>query len=107
MDEIKIGLDFGTHQTKICVQRIPDEGRGEPNYEFFQFTDLKGSKQYFLPSVIQINDDDSGRGHQKYNPGMGEPEGCREQYCFGKYRCAEADHQSDKYAEQDPLKACQ
>lgn len=58
-DEIKIGLDFGTHQTKICVQRIPDEGRGEPNYEFIQFADLKGDKQYFLPSVIQINDDDT------------------------------------------------
>lgn len=58
-DEIKVGLDFGTHQTKICVQRVPDEGRGEPSYEFFQFTDLKGSKQYFLPSVIQINDDDT------------------------------------------------
>ena len=58
-DEIKIGLDFGTHQTKICVQRRPDEGRGEPNYEFFQFKDLQGNRQYFLPSVIQINDDDT------------------------------------------------
>ena len=58
-DEIKIGLDFGTHQTKICVCRTPDEGRGEPNFEFFKFTDLQGNKQYFLPSVIQINDDDT------------------------------------------------
>lgn len=58
-DEIKIGLDFGTHQTKICVRRTPDEGRGEPNYEFFKFADLQGNKQYFLPSVIQINDDDT------------------------------------------------
>lgn len=58
-DEIKIGLDFGTHQTKICVQRTPDEGRGEPNYEFFQFADLQGNKQYFLPSIIQINKDDT------------------------------------------------
>ena len=58
-EEIKIGLDFGTHQTKICVQFTPDEGRGEPRYEFFQFADLKGKKQYFLPSVIQINDDDT------------------------------------------------
>lgn len=58
-DEIKIGLDFGTHQTKICVQRTPDEGRGEPSYEFFQFTDLQGDSQYFLPSVIQINDDNT------------------------------------------------
>ena len=57
MDEIKIGLDFGTHQTKICVQRIPDEGHGEPNYEFFTFNDLNGQKQYFLPSVVQINSD--------------------------------------------------
>lgn len=59
MDSVKIGLDFGTHQSKICVQRIPDEGHGEPNYEFFQFTDLQGNKQYFLPSVIQINEDDT------------------------------------------------
>ena len=59
MDRIKIGLDFGTHQSKICVQRIPDEGHGEPNYEFFQFDDLNGNKQYFLPSVIQINKDDT------------------------------------------------
>ena len=59
MDSVKIGLDFGTHQSKICVQRIPDEGHGEPNYEFFQFTDLQGNKQYFLPSVIQINEDDN------------------------------------------------
>ena len=58
-DEIKIGLDFGTHQTKICVQRTPDEGRGEPNYEFFKFNDLQGNWQYFLPSVIQINSDDT------------------------------------------------
>lgn len=58
-DLIKIGLDFGTHQTKICVQRTPDEGHGEPNYEFFQFPDLKGDMHYFLPSVIQINEDDT------------------------------------------------
>ena len=59
MNQIKIGLDFGTHQTKICVQTIPDEGHGVPSYEFFQFTDLKGDKHYYIPSVIQINDDDS------------------------------------------------
>ena len=59
MDEIKIGLDFGTHQTKICVQHIPDEGHGEPNYEFFAFKDLKGKKQYFLPSVVQLNSDNT------------------------------------------------
>ena len=59
MDEIRIGLDFGTHQTKICVCRIPDEGHGIPEYEFFKFIDLKGEEQYFLPSVVQINKDDT------------------------------------------------
>ena len=59
MDEIKIGLDFGTHQTKICIRRTPDEGHGIPEYEFFKFTDLKGNEQYFLPSVVQINKDDT------------------------------------------------
>ena len=59
MNSVKIGLDFGTHQTKICVQRRPDEGHGEPYYEFFRFTDLLGEKQYFLPSVVQINEDDT------------------------------------------------
>lgn len=58
-DLIKVGLDFGTHQTKICVQRTPDEGHGEPIYEFFQFEDLEGNSNYFLPSVIQINNDDT------------------------------------------------
>lgn len=59
MDEIRIGLDFGTHQTKICIQRVPDEGHGVPEYEFFKFIDLNGVEQYFLPSVVQINKDDT------------------------------------------------
>ena len=59
MDEIRVGLDFGTHQTKICVSRIPDEGHGVPEYEFFQFTDQKGVEHFFIPSVVQINNDDT------------------------------------------------
>lgn len=58
-DKINVGLDFGTHQTKICIQRIPDEGHGEPSYEFFSFKDLNGENSYFLPSLIQINKDDT------------------------------------------------
>ena len=54
MDRIKIGLDFGTHQSKICVQRIPDEGHGEPCYEFFQFTDLQGNMQFFCPQLYRL-----------------------------------------------------
>jgi hypothetical protein len=57
-DIIKIGLDFGTHQTKICIQRTPDEGHGIPEYEFMTFVDKDGIEQYSLPSVIQINQDD-------------------------------------------------
>lgn len=59
MDDIKIGLDFGTHQTKICIQRTPDEGHGIPEYEFFKFTDNNGEEQFFLPSVVQINKDNT------------------------------------------------
>lgn len=59
MDVIKVGLDFGTHQTKICIQRTPDEGHGIPEYEFFKFVDLQGNEQYFIPSVIQINKDNT------------------------------------------------
>ena len=58
-DEIRVGLDFGTHQTKICIQRKPDEGHGIPEYEFFQFIDQRGEGQYFIPSVVQINKDDT------------------------------------------------
>lgn len=58
-EEIKVGLDFGTHQTKVCVQVTPDEGHGQPRYEFFKFVDLLGKEEYFLPSVIQINSDDT------------------------------------------------
>ena len=58
-DLIKIGLDFGTHQTKICVRRTPDEGHGEPIYEFFTFRDQNGKEQYVLPSIIQVNKDET------------------------------------------------
>ena len=58
-DQIKVGLDFGTHQTKICVQRTPDEGHGEPYYEFFHFKNLDGKMSFFLPSVVQVNKDDT------------------------------------------------
>ena len=59
MDNITVGLDFGTHQTKICIQRTADEGRGQSNYEFFKFKDLDGNDSYFLPSIMQINKDDT------------------------------------------------
>lgn len=58
-ESIRIGLDFGTHQTKVCVRRAFDEGAGQASYEFFRFKDLNGDLQYIFPSVIQQNSDDT------------------------------------------------
>lgn len=54
--EITLGLDFGTHQSKLCVRTMP--GTDEA-YEFVQFVRPDGTKQPLLPSVIQINQDDT------------------------------------------------
>ena len=47
-----VGFDFGTHQTKICVENR--EG-AELQYEFFKFKDEKDIEQYTLPSVIGVD----------------------------------------------------
>lgn len=57
MDYVTVGLDFGTHQTKICLQIVPDEGAGQPSYEFFTFEDKFGHSHYFLPSLVKIKED--------------------------------------------------
>lgn len=46
---ITVGLDFGTHQTKICIENSDD-----PNHKTYEFWDW-GSNDFVLPSVIQIN----------------------------------------------------
>lgn len=48
---ITIGLDFGTHQTKICIENSDDPQ--STTYEFWEWDN--GS--VFLPSIIQINKD--------------------------------------------------
>ncbi len=52
MAQITVGLDFGTHQTKLCVER--KEG-AELGYSFFKFPDTGLSLKFTLPSIIQIN----------------------------------------------------
>lgn len=52
---ITVGLDFGTHQTKVCIE---DKQGVETHYKFQKFEDLNGRRLYTLPSVIYI--DDSG-----------------------------------------------
>lgn len=48
---LTVGLDFGTHQTKICIENSDDPLH--KTYEFFKWKD--GS--YAFPSIIQINKD--------------------------------------------------
>lgn len=48
---ITVGLDFGTHQTKICIEN--SDSPLHITYEFYEWD--KGV--YALPSVIQINKD--------------------------------------------------
>lgn len=54
---ITIGFDLGTHQTKLCWE--DDEDAERLKYTFFTFTDLKGREQVILPSLIQVNEDDT------------------------------------------------
>lgn len=60
---ITVGFDFGTHQTKVCVE---NKKGVELSYEFLKFKDDKGKLQYTLPSIIQI--DKSGRMAYGYIP---------------------------------------
>ena len=40
MARITVGLDFGTHQTKLCIEDKADVNN--PIYSFFPFEDLEG-----------------------------------------------------------------
>ena len=51
----KIGLDFGTHQTKVCI--VDNSDRRNRRYLFYRFTDLDGQKRLTLPSLVQVNAD--------------------------------------------------
>lgn len=57
MSRITIGLDFGTHLTKVCVENKEDVNN--PTYSFFPFTDKEGNRSVILPSIIQVNSDDT------------------------------------------------
>ena len=45
-------MDFGTHQTKICVE---EKDRLETKYSFITFKDNKGNTSYVLPSIIKLD----------------------------------------------------
>lgn len=54
-----VGIDFGTHQTKVCIKHFGSDIRRSESYEFVKFKLFDGSETYFLPSLVQINDDDT------------------------------------------------
>ena len=60
---ITVGLDFGTHQTKVCIER---KESAELEYTFMKFKDSTGQSQYTLPSIISIQPD--GRLRYGYLP---------------------------------------
>lgn len=49
---ITVGLDFGTHQTKVCIE---DQEGVELHYSFLKFHDEYGNSHYTLPSIINID----------------------------------------------------
>lgn len=55
IDYLNIGLDFGTHQSKVCIEDTTDPRNRV--YTFFKFRRPDGKKTYFLPSVVQVNKD--------------------------------------------------
>jgi hypothetical protein len=55
---VTVGLDLGTHQTKVCLR--DESNTGQKTFEFFKFNDVPlGESELLLPSIVQINDDDT------------------------------------------------
>ena len=52
-----VGLDFGTHQTKVCIENATNPA--QKLYEFLEFIDENGKRSVLFPSIVQINDDDT------------------------------------------------
>jgi len=74
-----VGLDFGTHQTKVCIEDASNPA--QKLYEFVEFLDPNGSSSVLFPSIVQINEDDTvsygyvDEGQCKYvnDDGLGKP----------------------------------
>lgn len=46
---VTVGVDFGTHQTKVCIEA---KKGAELRYTFMQFQDPDGNMRFALPSII-------------------------------------------------------
>lgn len=56
MSNYIVGLDFGTHQSKVCIEN--SSNRLQVTYEFLEFPGIpNGAQKVLLPSVVQINND--------------------------------------------------
>ncbi|MCQ2127527.1 MAG: hypothetical protein MJZ06_08865 [Bacteroidaceae bacterium] len=54
--DITLGLDFGTHQSKLCLSYMPNN---DTVHEFVEFLTPEGEVTTLFPSVIQVNEDDT------------------------------------------------
>ena len=57
MAGVKIGLDFGTHFTKICVENSSE--KRNRRYSFHNFSELNEEPSFVFPSVVQLNKDNT------------------------------------------------
>ncbi len=58
MSNYIVGLDFGTHQSKVCIE--DSSNQWQLTYEFLEFPGIpKGEQKVLLPSVVQINKDET------------------------------------------------
>lgn len=56
MSNYIVGLDFGTHQSKVCIE--DSSNPWQLTYEFLEFPGIpNGAQKVLLPSVVQINSD--------------------------------------------------
>ena len=56
MPRYYVGLDFGTHQTKVCVK---DTKTNPQSYQFIEFETPERNNKLMIPSVVQVNKDDT------------------------------------------------
>lgn len=52
-----VGIDFGTHQTKVCI--CDDRNPRHFSYEFLRFNNPNGNDTVLFPSIVQVNDDET------------------------------------------------
>lgn len=51
-----VGLDFGTHQTKVCIENAANPA--QKLYEFLEYN-TKDKPTVLFPSIVQVNNDDT------------------------------------------------